>query len=144
MAKVILTVPAVAAIVVTVVDAKEKLANLIEILKNAYTVVNRRLRPGQQPAVTEDSGSPPSAPQPNLPPVQTINAVTEAMGNLSSAVDTYRSKVSGLGTPSAMRQMASAAKRLERAAKKHQAVDTLARSIGELKTQMRELASTVG
>jgi hypothetical protein len=46
--------------------------------------------------------------------------------------------------PRAMRQMASAAKKLESAAKNHQNVSGLASSIGNLNREMRELAATAG
>lgn len=80
--------------------------------------------------------------RPNLPSVEEITRVKDAMGLLNAEVDTYRSKVRGLATPRAMRQMASAAKKLESAAKNHQSVDTLAGSIRELNAEMRQLAGT--
>ncbi|MFF4748462.1 hypothetical protein ACWD5R_01095 [Streptomyces sp. NPDC002514] len=82
--------------------------------------------------------------QPNLPSVEEINGVKEAISHLNAEVGTYRTKVRGLATPRAMRQMASAAKKLESAAKKHQSIDTLAGSIRDLNTEMRTLAQTAG
>jgi hypothetical protein len=73
-----------------------------------------------------------------------ITAVTDAMRELNSQIGTYRDKVRGLATPRAMRQMASAAKKLESAAKNHQNVSGLASSIGNLNREMRELAATAG
>ncbi|MFD9316697.1 hypothetical protein ACFWDQ_03115 [Streptomyces sp. NPDC060053] len=84
----------------------------------------------------------PDARQPNLPSVEQINDVKEAMSHLNSQVGIYRDKVRGLATPRAMKQMASAAKKLESAAKNHQAIDTLASSINGLNREMRELAGT--
>jgi hypothetical protein len=84
------------------------------------------------------------AQDPNLPSVEQINAVRDAMGRLNAEVGTYRNKVRGLATPRAMRQMASAAKKLESAAKNHQNVSGLAGSIGNLNREMRELAATAG
>ncbi|MFG2940904.1 hypothetical protein [Streptomyces sp. NPDC048282] len=86
----------------------------------------------------------PEAQQPNLPSVAEINRVKDAMNLLNAEVGTYREKVRGLATPRAMRQMASAAKKLESAAKNHQSVDTLAGSIRELNAEMRVLAGTAG
>ncbi|MFJ4711235.1 hypothetical protein [Streptomyces sp. NPDC088785] len=90
---------------------------------------------GMQPEQAADAA------QPNLPSVSQINDVKEAMGHLSTAVDLYRGKVRGLATPRAMRQMASAAKKLESAAKKHQSIDTLTGSIRELNREMGTLAT---
>ncbi|MEU9555069.1 hypothetical protein [Streptomyces fumanus] len=87
---------------------------------------------------------PTEAAQPNLPSVQQINEVKQAMGQLNSEIGIYREKVRGLATPRAMRQMASAAKKLESAAKNHQNVSGLASSIGNLNREMRELAATAG
>ncbi|MEU2281203.1 hypothetical protein ABZ614_04375 [Streptomyces sp. NPDC013178] len=89
-------------------------------------------------------GEDPGAQQPNLPSVDQINAVKQAMGHLNAEIDTYRGKVRGLATPRAMKQMASAAKKLESAAQKHQAIDTLAGSINGLNRELRELAGTAG
>ncbi|CAM5728580.1 putative protein OS=Streptomyces fumanus OX=67302 GN=GCM10018772_44570 PE=4 SV=1 [Streptomyces fumanus] len=79
-----------------------------------------------------------------LPSEERITAVTDAMRELNSQIGTYRDKVRGLATPRAMRQMASAAKKLESAAKNHQNVSGLASSIGNLNREMRELAATAG
>ncbi|MEU5719797.1 hypothetical protein AB0G71_29320 [Streptomyces sp. NPDC020403] len=82
------------------------------------------------------------AQRPNLTSATQIDEVKTAMVRLNAEIDTYRGKVRGLATPSAMRQMASAAKKLENAAKKHQTIDTLATSIGALNREMRTLAGT--
>ncbi|MEU1162115.1 hypothetical protein ACIPX0_22730 [Streptomyces sp. NPDC090075] len=82
--------------------------------------------------------------QPRLPSVEEVGRVKDAIGLLNTEIGTYREKVRGLATPRAMRQMASAAKKLESAAKNHQSVDTLAGSIRELNAEMRVLAGTAG
>ncbi|CAL9484100.1 hypothetical protein SUDANB145_03083 [Streptomyces sp. enrichment culture] len=79
-----------------------------------------------------------------LPSEERITAATDAMRELNSQIGIYRDKVRGLATPRAMRQMASAAKKLESAAKNHQNVSGLAGSIGNLNREMRELAATAG
>lgn len=91
---------------------------------------------GMQPENTQAQ-----AQNPNLPSVEQINAVRDAMGRLNTEVDTYRSKVRGLATPRAMNQMASAAKKLESAAKKHQNIDRLRDSLRQLGDEFRAVSN---
>ncbi|KUN85302.1 hypothetical protein AQJ66_14200 [Streptomyces bungoensis] len=94
---------------------------------------------GEQPEGGGAEGE--NSQRPNLPSVEEITRVKDAMAGLNTEMDTYRGKVRGIATPRAMKQMASAAKKLESAAKKARNIDNLSESIGRLETAFRGLAT---
>ncbi|GAX52991.1 hypothetical protein [Streptomyces olivochromogenes] len=84
----------------------------------------------------------PQSPNP-LPSVDNVNAVKDAIHDLNQVVHTYSTQARNLPSPRSMRQLASAAGRLTRAAEQHAQVDQLAQSAHTLEQRFTALSRVV-
>ncbi|MFF2127259.1 hypothetical protein ACFVW1_18005 [Streptomyces olivochromogenes] len=142
---------AAAILILTIVSFKALLATFgvkFLDLQKAFQAITRSWSGGKE-FTTNDRGritlATPEQPQsPNpLPSVDNVNAVKDAIHDLNQVVHTYSTQARNLPSPRSMRQLASAAGRLTRAAEQHAQVDQLAQAAHTLEQRFTALSRVV-
>ncbi|WP_328670522.1 hypothetical protein [Streptomyces sp. NBC_00328] len=140
-----------AILILSIVGLKAGLATIgvkfLDLQKAFQAFIRSRAR-GRE-VTTNDRGritlATPEQPQsPNpLPSVDNVNAVKDAIHDLNQVVRTYSTRARNLPSPRSMRQLASAAGQLTRAAEQHARVDQLAQAAHTLEQRFTALSRVV-